>query len=298
MSGTLPVSGPCRRRRDQVSLRGWAVAPLVTAGLLGLVALPSLAAARIVTMSPSLTEAVCALGHCAELVGTDRHSTWPEAEVARLPRLGGLQDAHIESIVALRPDLVLLGPRSRAADRLRDLGLKVQVFDARTHADLRRMLWALGDALQERPRADALVRQIHKDVQAAAQRVPAVWRGRSVYVEVGATGPIAASAQSFIGETLTALGLVNVIGAEHGLFPKVNPETVVRRNPDLIIAPQATALLTVERPAWSHLSAVRQRRMCVLDVQRMDLLSRPGPRLGEAAHMLVDCLLALPQPTP
>ena len=64
------------------------------------------------------------------------------------------------------------------------------------------------------------------------RRVPAAWRGRSVYVEVGVTGPIAASAQSFIGETLTALGLVNVIGAEQGLFPKVNPEMVVRRNPD------------------------------------------------------------------
>ena len=88
-----------------------------------------------------------------------------------------------------------------------------------------------------------------------------------------------------------------MIGAEQGLFPKVNPETVVRRNPDLIVAPQATALLATERPGWAHVSAVRQRRVCALDVQRMDLLSRPGPRLGEAAHMLVDCLLTLPQPT-
>lgn len=298
--GARPVVRPCGPARAHQPWPGRAVAPLVTAGLLGVLtlsALPSLAAPRIVTLSPSLTEAVCALGHCAELVGTDRHSTWPEADVARLPRVGGLQDAHIESIVALRPDLVLLGPRSRAADRLRDLGLSVQVFDARTHADLRRMLLALGDALQARQRAEALVRRIDLDLQAAAQRVPAAWRGRSVYVEVGVTGPIAASAQSFIGETLTALGLVNVIGAEQGLFPKVNPETVVRRNPDLIVAPQATALLATERPGWAHVSAVRQRRVCALDVQRMDLLSRPGPRLGEAAHMLVDCLLTLPQPT-
>lgn len=268
----------------------------MTAGLLGLSALPSLAGPRIVTLSPSLTEAVCALGHCTDLVGTDRHSTWPEAEVARLPRVGGLQDAHIESIVALRPDLVLLGPRSRAADRLRELGVPVQVFDARTHADLRRMLLTLGDSLQERRRAAELVRHIDQELQSAAQRVPAAWRGRSVYVEVGATGPIAASAQSFIGETLSVLGLVNVVGSEQGLFPKVNPEAVVRRNPDLVIAPQATASFMAERPAWAHLSALRQRRVCALDVQRMDLLSRPGPRLGEAAQMLVDCLLDLPQP--
>jgi len=298
----LPAVLCAAQPRDPISVHtpwpGRVVAPLVTASLLGLSALPLLAASRIVTLSPSLTEAVCALGHCAELVGTDRHSSWPEAEVALLPRVGGLQDAHIESIVALRPDLVFLGPRSRAGERLRELGLNVQVFDARTHADLRRMLLDLGDALKERARAEVLVRRIDKELQAAAQRVPAAWRGRSVYLEVGATGPIAAGAQSFIGETLTALGLVNVIGAEQGLFPKVNPEMVVRRNPDLIVVPQATAQLTLERPGWSHVSAVRQRRVCALDVQRMDLLSRPGPRLGEAAHMLVDCLLALPQPTP
>ncbi len=265
-------------------------------GLLGGLAgpVPALAQQRIVTLSPFLTESVCALGRCAQLVGTDRHSASPSTVMA-LPKVGGLQDTHIEQIVALRPDMVLLGPLSRAGDRLRALGVPVRVFDARTHADLKRMLLSLGESLGETERASELVQRMDRELDAAVARVPAAWRGRTVYIEVG-TGPSAASAKSFIGETLARLGLVNIVGAEHGLFPRVNPEMVVRRSPGLIIGPQSTLTLMNERPGWAGLPALRQRQTCLLDSQRMNLLMQAGPRLGEAAHMLVDCLLALPQP--
>ncbi|MDP3811875.1 MAG: helical backbone metal receptor [Hydrogenophaga sp.] len=268
------------------------VPTLAMLGLLGGMAAPALAQHRIITLSPSLTEAVCALGHCAELVGTDRHSSWP-GTVSRLPKVGGLQDAQIEHIVALRPDMVLLGPRSRAGERLTELGVPVQVFDARTHADLKRMLLALGQSLGEQARAAELVQRIDRELDAAARRVPAALRGRSVYVEVG-IGPTAASAKSFIGETVARLGLVNIVNGDAGLFPRVNAEMVVRRSPDLIIGPQTTLSNMADRPGWSGLQALRQQQVCQLDADRMDLLSRPGPRLGEAAQMLVDCLLALP----
>ena len=248
---------------------------------------------RIVTLSPSLTEAVCALGHCAELVGTDRHSSWP-GTAAKLPKVGGLQDAQIERIVALRPDMVLLGPRSRAGERLAALGVPVQVFDARTHADLKRMLQSVGQSLGESVRAAELVQRIDRELDAAARRMPTHLRGRTVYVEVG-VGTTAASAASFIGETVARLGLVNIVPGDMGLFPRINAEMVVRRAPDLIIGPQATLMNLADRPGWAGLQALRQHQVCQLDADRMDLLSRPGPRLGDAAHMLVDCLLGLPQ---
>jgi iron complex transport system substrate-binding protein len=249
---------------------------------------------RIVTLSPSLTEAVCALGHCAQLVGTDRHSSWP-AGVAALPKVGGLEDALIERIVTLRPDLVLLGPRSRAGERLLALGLPVQAHDARTHADLKRMLLSLGQALGEAARAAELVQKIDDELSAAARRMPAAWRGRSVYVEVSAA-PHAASDRSFIGETVARLGLVNVVRGGLALFPKLNPEQIVRHPPDLIIGPRITLEHAAGRPGWAALPAVRNGQLCLLDEAGMDLLSRPGPRLGEAAHLLVDCILGLPAP--
>lgn len=275
--------------------RSRSVPALAVLGLLGGLTAPLVHAQqhRIVTLSPSLTEAVCALGHCAELVGTDRYSSWP-VSIAKLPKVGGLQDAHIESIVALRPDMVLLGPRSRAGDRLAALGVPVQVFDARTHADLKRMLLSVGQSLGESARAAELVQRIDLELDAAARRIPAHLRGRSVYVEVG-VGPTAASAASFIGETVARLGLVNIVPGDMGLFPRVNSEMVVRRAPDLVIGPQATLVNVADRPGWAGMQALRQHQVCQLDADRMDLLSRPGPRLGEAAHMLVDCLLSLPR---
>jgi len=272
------------------------VPALAMLGLLGGLAAPLAQAQqqhRIVTLSPSLTEAVCALGHCAELVGTDRHSSWP-GTVARLPKVGGLQDAQIERIVALRPDMVLLGPRSRAGERLAALGVPVQVFDARTHADLKRMLLSVGQSLGESARAAELVARIERELDAAARRMPAHLRGRSVYVEVG-VGPTAASAASFIGETIARLGLVNIVPGDMGLFPRVSSEMVVRGAPDLVIGPAASLMNLAERPGWSGMKALRQHQVCQLDAERMDLLSRPGPRLGEAAHMLADCLTGLPQ---
>ncbi len=247
---------------------------------------------RIVTLAPSLTEAVCALGRCAQLVGTDRHSTWPVSVLA-LPKVGGLEDAQVERIVTLRPNLVLLGPRSRAGERLQALGVPVMMLDARTHADLKRMLARLGDALGEPTRATELMARIDSELDAAAGRMPAALRGRTVYVEVGA-GSSAASEKSFIGETVAKLGLVNVVSGDLGLFPRINPELLLRRPPDIIIGPRATLANVSYRPGWSALPAVRQQQMCLLDTERMDLLSRPGPRLGEAAQMLVECLKALP----
>lgn len=248
---------------------------------------------RIVTLSPSLTEAVCALERCKALVGVDRHSDWP-TDTAPLPRVGGLEDAQIEHVVLLRPDLVLLGPRSRAGERLQSLGVRVLALDARTHADLKQSLLRLGDALERPAQAQALVRRIEEGLAAAAARLPAAWRGRRVYLEV-APG-VAAGPTSFIGETLARLGLVNIAEGEPGLFPRLNPELVLRQQPDLLIGPRAALADAAARPGWHTLPALRAGRLCLLDSVRMDLLSRPGPRVGDAAQMLVDCLLALPEP--
>ncbi len=247
---------------------------------------------RIVTMSPSLTDAVCALGHCEQLVGTDRYSNGPGA-VAALPKVGGLADVQIERIVTLRPDMVLLGPLNRAAERLTALGVPVQVFDSRTHADLKRMLLALGVSLGEEARAADLVQRIDAEIDAAARRMSATLRGRSVFIEV-ASGPYAASDKSFIGETVARLGLANIISGELGLFPKINPELVVRRAPDLIIGPRASLANLADRPGWAGLPALRRQQVCMFDAEQWELIASPGPRLGEASQLLADCLLALP----
>lgn len=187
---------------------------------------------RIVSLLPSITESVCALGACARLVGVDRYSNAP-AQVDALPKLGGLDDAQVERIVALKPDVVLAGTSARVTDRLESLGLAVVLLESKTHADVQRSLGLIATLLGTPSEGDRVWEGIQRDIAIAAARVPLALRGQRVYFEV-ASAPYAAGTASFIGQTLVRLGLGNVVPAELGPFPKLNPEFVVRSRPDIV----------------------------------------------------------------
>jgi iron complex transport system substrate-binding protein len=259
----------------------------------GAVAQPAREPQRIVSLLPSLTETVCALGACDRLVGVDRHSNWPE-QVAALPRLGGLEDTQIERVVALRPDLVLLPASSRAGDRLRSLGLAVLVLEPQNLAQTRSAIETLAQALGREPAGRQLLSQLDERLDKAAARVPAALRGQSVYLEVAST-PYAAGAASFVGEVLARLGLVNIVPATMGPFPQLSPEYVLRADPHLVIATAKTVAEMPRRPGWGRLAALQQGRVCGLAPAPWDTLMRPGPRLADAAEALADCLRAIEQ---
>ena len=246
---------------------------------------------RIVSLMPSLTETVCALGECERLVGVDRYSSWP-ARVERLPRLGGMDDPQIERIVGLRPDVVLAVPSSRAVERLQSLGLKVVVLESRTTEEARRTAETIAVLLGRPGQGTALWARIDAQVERAVARVPAGWRGRSVYFEVD-SAPYAAGRSSFIGELLQRFGLVNIMPVELGPFPKLNPEFVVRAAPDVVMAVERHIADMPRRPGWAGLKALQSGRRCAFPADRYDTLVRPGPRLGEAAELVADCLTAL-----
>ena len=243
---------------------------------------------RIVSLLPSLTETVCELGRCDRLVGVDRYSDYP-ARVQRLPTMGGGLDPNVEAIVALRPDVVLMATSSRVADRLRTLGIAVVALEPKTHADVQRVLLTVGQLLGVSD-AQKVWRAIDAGVSAAAQSVPASARGVRVYFEVN-QGPYAAGASSFIGETLTRLGVKNIVPTALGPFPKLNPEYIVRANPDLIMVGQRSADGLAQRPGWAGMRALREQRLCVFPVEEANVLVRPGPRMAEAARIMARCLV-------
>ena len=244
---------------------------------------------RIVTLLPSLAETVCALGACERLVGVDRYTNWPES-VKKLPQVGGGIDPNIEAIVALRPDVVLLTTSSRAADRLQALGIPVAALEPKTYADVQRVLGKVGQLLGVGD-AQAVWRHIDLAVTAAAQSLPASARGQRVYFEVN-PGPFGAGAASFIGETLTRLGARNIVPASLGPFPRLNPEYIVRADPDLIMVGSRSADALQARPGWAGMRALRQGRLCRFSPDEADILVRPGPRMAEAARLMADCLIA------
>ncbi|MDZ7590940.1 MAG: helical backbone metal receptor [Rubrivivax sp.] len=246
---------------------------------------------RIVSLLPSLTETVCELQACDRLVGTDRFSNWPAA-VRALPKLGGLEDSQIERIVSLKPDLVLAAVSARAIERLEALGLPVLALEPRNGVETRRVIERVALALGEPAAGAALVARIEARMAAAAARVPPALRGRTVYFEVAAN-PYAAGEASFVGELLALLQLVNIVPASMGPFPQLNPEFVLRAQPAVVMATAAAVAEMPGRPGWKSLLALRRGQVCGFDAGTYDTLVRPGPRLGDAADAIADCLVRL-----
>lgn len=276
-------------RRALVTL-GWGLA-------LGLgVALPAPSQAappRIVSLVPSATETLCALGACEQLVGTDDFSNHP-ASVQALPKLGGLDDVALERLLALKPDVVVAAPSARVVPRLRSLGIKVLPLATDTHADLQHAMLVLAQAAGQGDGA-ALWQRLQQGLAGAAARVPAGWRGAKVLFEVD-EGPWVAGAGSYIGQTLAQLGLGNVAGPELGPFPQLNPEYLLRSNPALLVLRRNALPQWQRRGNMQHLGAWKAGRVCALSEVQNDTLVRPGPRLVEGAEAIVACLERLSPP--
>ena len=113
-----------------------------------------------------------------------------------------------------------------------------------------------------------------------------------MYFEVAAN-PYAAGEASFVGELLARLQLVNIVPASMGPFPQLNPEFVLRAQPAVIMATAPAVAEMPHRPGWKSLLALQRGQVCGFDAGAYDTLVRPGPRLGDAAEAIADCLVRL-----
>jgi iron complex transport system substrate-binding protein len=247
-------------------------------------------AQRVVTLLPSLTETVCALGACARLVATDRYSDFPAA-VRSLPKAGGLDDAQVEEIVRLKPDVVLLSLSQRIAGRLQELGVQSVSLETQTFAHIAHSVALVGQVLGLPERAAALNEEIDRNVHAVSETARARGHGPgpSVYVEVD-RAPYAAGAGSFIGEMLARLGARNIVTPDLGPFPRLNPEYVVRHDPDVIIVTEEELPNFAERPGWDQIRAVKEQRVCSFPAEVRYMIERPGPRVADGMQALAACL--------
>jgi len=237
---------------------------------------------RIVTLIPSHTEMLVALGLGDRIVGVDDFSD-PPAGAAQVPRVGGLYDAHIEQIVALAPDLVLASQWGNAAERLSALGLHVWAGSASKFDDVYRVLESVGQLTGRGGAATTMVARIHAEVEAVEAPLRALPRVR-VYYEIDAT-PYTAGPGSFIGVMLAKAGGEDIIPEGLGDYPRISPELVISRDPEVILG--VTPEDAARRPGWSAITAVRRGRVGVLPQAERDVVVRAGPRLAEGLRLLV-----------
>ena len=241
---------------------------------------------RVVSMIPSQTETVCALGACDRLVGVDEYSNYP-AEVTDLPVLGNGFSPNVEAIVALKPDLVLVDESGGIAETLAGLGLTVYAGTAQTYEQVFDTFEVVGELLNLEDEAASLSNKVKGEVDAVAALV-ADAPIPTVFYELDAT-PYSVGPDSYIGTLINKAGGRTIVEAGMDDFPLLDPEFVVAADPDVIVlgdAPFGESAATLkERPGWEGLRALETGRVAELTPEQVDIVNRSGPRVAEAVRL-------------
>jgi iron complex transport system substrate-binding protein len=252
---------------------------------------------RIISLAPSNTEILFAVGAGAQVVGRDDLSDYP-AEVKSLPSVGGnMGNLNLEQITKLQPDLVLAA-EINSPEQVKSMeNLKLTVFYLNNPKDLNGLYINLDTVAkltghEEQARTlDASLRQRVTAVQNTLQNATS---RPKVYYEIDGTDaskPWTAGPGTFIDQLLQRAGAQNVGDSLSGGYAQISLEELLVQNPDVILLGDAAYGTTVEqvgkRPGWEAINAVKNGRILTFDD---NLVSRPGPRLVDGLETLAKLL--------
>ena len=244
---------------------------------------------RIISLAPSLTETIYALGAQDRLVGVTDYCDHP-AEALRKAKVGGVINPNLEQVVALKPDLVLAiksANRRETAVALERLGIALYATDPHTVDDMLRSIVRLAEILGVREQGDALVAALRLRLTELNRKLAASPLRRVLFV-AWQDPLISAGRNTFIADALRWAGAESVVDTAQD-WPRVSWEEVTRTEPEFLVFANDAADRTErelqslrERPGWRNLEAVRQQRIVVIS----DAVERPAPRLIDAIEQL------------
>jgi iron complex transport system substrate-binding protein len=240
---------------------------------------------RIVSIGPSITEFLFALGAGPRVVGVDDFSDEPAA-VLQIEKVGGIK-VNFEKVVSLRPDLVLSVKFSDGTiERLAGAGLLVLVVDPQSAGDVARTAILLGRAVGSD--GEAMAKDIERRIDAVRSKTSASATKPRVYHEIDASDPtkiFTVGPGSYIHDLITVAGGQNIGARASSAYPQLSAEEILRSDPEIIVLAAADYSAkpeqVVARTGWSVISAVKNGRIVTI---APNLINRPGPRVGEAAE--------------
>jgi iron complex transport system substrate-binding protein len=240
---------------------------------------------RIVSVGPSITEFLFALGAGPRLVGVDDFSDEPAAAKA-IEKVGGIK-VNCEKIVALKPDLVLSVKFSDGTiEKLTSAGLLVVVVDPQTAGDVARTATLVGRAVGAE--GETLANDIQKKVGDVRAKTAAATAKPRVYHEIDASDPtkiFTVGPGSFINDLIEIAGGVNIAATATTAYPQLSAEEILRADPEVIVLAAADYSAKPDevaaRAGWSAITAVKNKRFGTI---APNLINRPGPRVGDAAE--------------
>ncbi|OHD78071.1 MAG: hypothetical protein A3J97_17010 [Spirochaetes bacterium RIFOXYC1_FULL_54_7] len=254
-------------------------------------------ATRIVSLSPAATEILYAAGAGKAMVGATSYCYYP-AEANELVKIGGYsaRTISVEAIVSLRPDLVIgeVSMHSQLAAQIEGSGIAFAGISLINFDDIYTAMADFARAGGDDRASAAAVASMKARVEAVRTKTAGIPTNKrpTVFWEVWNEPLMTAGPGTFISLVLTAAGARNVFADITEDWPVISFEAIAARNPDWIMASEThAAALSIEslakRPGWAGLSAVRNRKIALLDG---DIVSRPGPRFVEAMELVATAL--------
>ena len=245
--------------------------------------------ARIVSLAPSITEMLFSLGLDDQIVGVTEFCDYPVD--AKSKAKVGYANPNAETIIALRPDMVLapkdfLRPDLQA--KLEQLKISVFVLDAKTVEDIPLQIHTLGSMFEKTSVANEVTQQMRQRMAELRGKVERLPTKRVLYV-LNSQPLISVGPGSFIHQMIGLAGGVNVAAQAGVAYPRLSMETVLKEDPEVLIFPSGQ-VETVPRSEqqqwrrWDSLSAVKQQQLHEVS---SNLLNRPGPRVIEGLEQLV-----------
>jgi iron complex transport system substrate-binding protein len=271
---------------------------------------------RIVSISPSNTEILFAVGAGDRVVGVTDYCNYPDELLSRVSSgeivtVGGYWDPSVETIVGLKPDLVLVSTAKcsvktnnckikcssrcektvNVANKLKSLGINVVMLVPHSLDDVLNDILSVGNATGNVTEAKALVDNLRQQINSVIMVSKKISNRPKVYFEVWNDPYISVNQNTWIGNIIQLAGGKNVFAESATEWPILSSEEIVEQNPDVLVFPVIPDVPRFwgsfedvkKRKGWKDISAVKEGRL--YEVER-DLISRPGPRLSESLELL------------
>ncbi|MEO6725235.1 MAG: cobalamin-binding protein [Blastocatellia bacterium] len=247
---------------------------------------------RILSLAPSVTEGLFALGLGNRIAGVTSYCDFPE-EAKTKEKVGDTLNPNAERIIALKPDLVIITTASqleRLSRQLGELNIPVYVTNPRTAREVIISIRKLGTATGAETQAKEIADEMEQRIASVERRVKELPKPRVLYVLQ--TGPlITAGRNTFINDLILLAGGQSITGDERADYPQLSRETAIARAPEVIVAPASHGTDFVKeddlRRDFAATPAIRANRIVKVNA---DWIDRPGPRIVEGLEQLAQGL--------
>jgi iron complex transport system substrate-binding protein len=238
---------------------------------------------RIVSLVPSNTEILFAIGAGKNVVGVTTNDDYPK-EVKSLPKVGDMT-INAEKVLAQKPDIIFASSLNgkETIDKLKKLGLTVVLLDANSIKEVYQSIDIAGQVTNQLRNSDKLIGKMEAEKLKIFRQVAAAKKEKAVKVWLESDPSLFTAGKGTLLNELTSIAGGDNVAKNLNGWPQVQSETVVKWNPDVIVSMYGDTKTIQNRAGWNAIRAVQEKRITSIDP---NIVSRPGPRIMEAMHQL------------